>query len=461
MLTISSDSSQRHPTKVSRREMLRIGTLGLSGLGLADLLKTRASAGTGAVRDKAVVLLFLGGGPSHIETFNPNCDQPAPYCSLTGDVATDVPGIRFGGTFPQLATVADKMSIVRSFRHGNSNHSAAVPLVLSGGHVFSGGMNAAYARLRGVNHPATGMPTTSLLVADEIGRFANPKKRIVSGSQPGSMGAAYAPFDPSGNGPALANMSLNVPTARFDDRRALLTRLDSLRRQAEADGMLEGVDRFRQQAFDLILGGAAAAFDLSQEDRRTINRYDTSMFRVGEKKEDIRNCTLGKQLLLARRLVEAGCGFVTVGNAGWDMHASSGNNNMTLPEGMEMLGRPLDKAVSAFIEDIHQRGLSEKVLLVITGEFGRTPKVNKNSGRDHWGNLCTLAFSGGGLPMGQTIGTSARHNDVPESEPIGPQNLMSTLMHLLFDVGQLRVTRGVPREMLAAIESHRPIAELV
>jgi len=455
MLTIQAGGHQRDCQGTSRRELLRIGSLGLGGLALPDLLRAKSEASLGFVRDKAVVLLFLGGGPSHIETFNPNMTAPLPFRSMTGEVKTNIPGTTLGGTFPRLARHAGKLVLVRSFHHRHSNHNVAVPYVLSGGEVFPGGMGAVYARLRGTNHPQSGLPTTALVTAPEVGRFANPKKRIVRGSQPGDLGAAYAPFNPEGGGPALENMALKVPHARLDDRRTLLGGLDQLKRQADRRGALEGVDRFRQQAFDVLLGGAAAAFDLSKEDPRIVERYDTSRYRVGEK--DIRNCTLGKQMLLARRLVEAGCGFVTVQNSGWDMHGGSGNNYMSLASGMQMLGGPLDKAVSAFLDDLDQRSLLDDVLLVITGEFGRTPKINKNAGRDHWGNLSTLALAGGGLATGQIFGRATPKNDVPHSDPVGVENLMSTIMHVLLDVGQLRTRAGIPRRLLAPMEQHQPI----
>lgn len=460
MLTLQTTGRQRNCEGRSRRELLRIGCLGLGGLGfgglaLPDLLYAQSESDLGFVRDKAVVLLFLGGGPSHIETFNPNMTAPVPFRSVTGEVQTNVPGITLGGTFPQLAKHADKLAIVRSFHHRHSNHSIAVPYVLSGGEVFPGGMGTVYARFRGTNHPESGLPTTALVTAPDVGRFVNPKKRIVNGSQPGDLGAAYAPFNPEGRGPALNNMTLNVPQARLDDRRNLLGQLDRLKRRADSKGAMTGVDRFRQQAFDVILGAAAEAFDLSKEDPRIVERYDTSMYRVGEK--EIRKCTLGRQLLLARRLVEAGCGFVTVQNSGWDMHGGSGNNFMSLASGMQMLGGPLDKAVSGFLSDLGERGMLEHVLLVITGEFGRTPKINKNAGRDHWGNLSTLALAGGGLDTGQVFGQAARKNDVPHSDPVSVENLMATIMNVLFDVGKLRLERGLPRRLLDPIEKYKPI----
>lgn len=455
MLTLQTTGRQRNCEGFSRRDLLRIGSLGLGGLALPDLLHARSQFEAGVVRDKSVVLLFLGGGPSHIETFNPNMTAPAPYRSVTGEVKTNVPGVTFGGTFPQLTKHADKMVVVRSFHHRHSNHNLAVPYVLSGGDLFPGGMGTVYARFRGTNHPQSGLPTTALLTAPDVGRFVNPKKRIVDGSQPGDLGPAYAPFDPDGGGPAIDNMTLNVPQGRLDDRRHLLTELDRLNRKADASGGMAGVDQFRQQAFDVVLGAAAEAFDLSKEEPRVVERYDTSMFRVGEKQ--FRQCSLGKQLLMARRLVEAGCGFVTVQNSGWDMHGGSGNNFMSLASGMNMLGGPLDKAVSAFLGDLEHRGLLDNVLLVITGEFGRTPKINKNAGRDHWGNLSTLALAGGGLDTGQVYGQAARNNDVPHSDPVGVENLMSTIMNILFDVGKLRLKRGLPRRLLDPIEQHAPI----
>jgi uncharacterized protein (DUF1501 family) len=219
---------------------------------------------------------------------------------------------------------------------------------------------------------------------------------------------------------------------------------------------LAGADRFTQQAYDVILGSAASVFDLEREAPELVERYDTSKFRIGHK--SFRPSTLGRQMLLARRLVEAGCGFVTVQAAGWDMHADG--NNPGIEKGMNMLGPPVDKAVSAFLDDLEDRGLSEKVLLVITGDFGRTPRVNKSGGRDHWANLCPLALAGGGLKMGQVIGQSARNNDVPASDPISLGNLLGTVLHTLFDVGQLRVERDVPRDLLSLVENSQPIAGL-
>jgi len=443
----------------TRREFLKIGALGLGGLTLPGLLAGRALAAAAGqpVKDKSVVLLFLSGGASHIETFNPNMDAPAAARSMTGAVQTSLPGVSFGGTFPLLSRHADKIAVVRSFRHPIGDHVKAIEHVLCGGNPTAASMGSIYACLRGTNHPTTGIPTYSLQLGPEVDpQYRSERARIVKGSEPGDLGAAYAPFDPSGGSAILKNMQLNIARDRFDDRRQLLSALDAMKRQVDSNDGLAGVDKFTEQAYDLILGGASEAFDLKRESPSLREKYDTGMFDVGFK--SFRKSTLGDQMLMARRLVEAGCGFVTVHSAGWDMHADG--NNPGIEKGMEMLGRPVDKAVSAFLEDLESRGLSDKVLLLITGDFGRTPKINARGGRDHWTNLCTLALAGGGLNMGQVIGQSAKGNDIPASDPITTQDLMSTVLHTLFDIGSLRLVRGVPRELMALVENGKPIEGL-
>jgi uncharacterized protein (DUF1501 family) len=465
MLTLLSSPSAVGCDGCTRRDFIRAGALGLGGLTLPWLLQRRAlAAGTDAVRDRAVVLLFLSGGASHIETFNPNMDAAAPYHSVTGAVPTSLPGVAFGGTFPQLARHAHEMALVRSFQHPIGGHVEAIVHVLTGGTDPTGkggagySMGAAYARLRGANHPRTGMPTFALLNSAEVDpQYRNEKGRVERGSLPNGLGANYAPFIPDGKGDAVTNLTLNIPADRLDDRRSLLTALDRMQRAAASSDALAGADGYTQQAFDVILGSAAEAFDLSGEDPRLVERYDTSGFQVGKK--SFRSSLLGAHMLTARRLIEAGCGFVTVHSAGWDMHADG--NNPGIESGMEMLGRPLDKAVSAFLEDLGQRGMSEKVLLIITGDFGRSPTINNRGGRDHWPRLCTLALAGGGLRMGQVIGQSSRKNDEPLTEPIAPAQVLATVMHTLFDVGVLRVRPGVPRELLQTAESGAPIPGLV
>jgi uncharacterized protein (DUF1501 family) len=464
MLTLQT-SATRDCSGLTRRDFVRAGVLGVGSLSLTHLLAVKAAAkaaGKPYVRDRSIVLLFLGGGASHIETFNPNLDAPEPYCSVTGEVKTKIPGLTLGGTFPLLAQHADKLAVVRSFAHGNRNHPKASIHVLTGGTDPTGdakvgqSMGSVYARLRGANHEASGLPTYCLVSSEEVdGQYLTERGRIAAGSHAGELGLAYAPFDPAGGGQLLNNLNLAVAPERLDDRKSLLARLDNVKRSIDASGNIQGLDRFELQALDMIVRGAGDAFDITKEDRRTIERYDTSGFRVGKKL--FQPSSLGKQMLMARRLVEAGCGFVTVQNSGWDMHADG--NNPGIGPGMNMLGKPLDKAASAFLDDLTSRGLVDRVLLIITGDFGRTPTINARGGRDHYPGLSTLAFFGGGMGKGQIIGQSSRKNDAPATEPITLANLHSTVLHAQFDIGQMRLDPGVPRE-LARLAEPPPIADL-
>ncbi len=489
MLTIQTTKGQEDCTGIPRRDFLRVGALGLGGLNLPGLLASKADAsasGVDYVRDKAVVLLYLSGGASHIETFNPNMEAPSPYRSMTGEVSTSLPGVTFGGTFTRLARHAHRMAVIRSFSHPIGGHGQAHVHVLSGGTDPKGdgatgfSMGSIYSRLRGSNNEKTGLPTYQLLVSPEIdGQYKKELGRVIKGSWPGHLGSSFAPYRYETRGilgepdPALAktgkssskaqgsglsaDMHLNLPEGRLEDRRHLLDRLDKLRRNLDAGGQLENADAYHQQAYDLLLGSAAEAFNLDQESPRNIERFDTSAMRIGHKV--FRKSTLGHQMLLARRLVEAGAGFVTVHSAGWDMHADGNNPGMV--KGMNMLGSTLDKSLSAFMEDLAERGLSEKVLLVVTGDFGRTPTINKNGGRDHWARLGTLAFAGGGLNMGQVIGAADKRNGEPYTDAVTPGMMMGTILHTLFDIGKLRVARGLSTEMSSFINELQTIRELV
>jgi hypothetical protein len=249
----------------------------------------------------------------------------------------------------------------------------------------------------------------------------------------------------------------------------LLSRLDGIQRSIDATGSLQGLDYFQQQAFATILGGVADAFDLSKEDPKTLARYDTApLLRPDQISQRLNNYkhyvghaqSLGKLLLLARRLCEAGCGFVTVTTGFvWDNHADV--NNAGMEEGQRYCGIPFDHAVSAFIEDLHERGLSDKILLVCTGEMGRTPRINKRGGRDHWGGLTPLLLSGGGLQMGRVIGQSTRDAGEPLTEPMTIKNLIATMMHTLFDTGVLRVQRGLPTDLARTLTEGDPISGLL
>ncbi len=456
-------------TTLGRREFLRVGGLTLGGLTLPGLLGARAEAARQhlPITDKSVVFVFMHGGPSQIETFDPKMSAPREIASVNGEIATSLPGVTFGSAFPQLASWADRLAIVRSFTTGDGNHDIK-PIVSP--HTSGANLGSLYARVAGTNRPHTGMPTNVALYPQAVDDSTMPAiKTFGEFESPGPLGGGFAPFAPSGGGTLQENMKLSLPMTRVDDRRMLLTGLDRLRREIEAGGILDSYNGLRQQAYDTILGGVVDAFDLSQEDPRTLARYDTAplvspdaidrKWSNHERYADNAK-SLGKLMLLARRLCERGCGFITVTtNFVWDMHADV--NNATMEEGLRYMGGPFDHAISAFLEDVQARGLSDDILLVCCGEMGRTPRLNAHGGRDHWGRLAPLMLSGGGLNMGQVIGRSARDASEPASEPITIPHLISTVLHTLLDVGELRLRTDIPREITRATLNASPIAELL
>ncbi len=445
-------------TRYGRREFLRVGGLGLGGLSLASLFPSAGKAGvplseTGKpVTDKAVVFLFLHGGPSQFETFNPMMTAPAEIRSATGEIKTAIPGITFGSSFPKLAAMADRLAVIRSFVPGDANHDIKTIVGKDG---FGANLGSAYASVAGGNNPSNGMPMNLVLFPRAVDPAAGPEQggfgKFVS---TGPFSADTAPFQPDGNGSLKKDMTLNMPLARLDDRRGLLNGFDTLKKGMETEA--EMMEASRQKAFSILLGGIGEAFDLGKEDARTVEKYDTAKLydvtKISKKWNNWKHYTdnaktLGKLLLLARRCVERGAGFVTVTtNFVWDMHAD--NNNATMTEGMGYMAPPLDHAVSVFLDDLRDRGLEDKVLLVACGEMGRTPRINGKGGRDHWGNLGPLLLAGGGLPRGTVIGKSSSNGGDAATEPVRIPNLIGTVMHTLFDTGKLRITRGVSREVM-------------
>jgi uncharacterized protein (DUF1501 family) len=474
MFTISDRST--------RREFLRVGSLALGGLALPGLLRARAAAASKKyVKDKAVVLLFLQGGPPQHETFDPKLDAPEATRSVTGVVQTALPGVHFGGTFPKIAKLAERMAVVRSFAaaKGGVSHESGYTALLTAVNPLNAPHYALYARAAGAVNPRSGMPTSAVVVPEAINpdlKLGNPsgaftyKQTSAYFITAGALGAEYEPFNPVGGGQLMSNLELRLPRERFDDRKALLKQLDALRQRLDS-GELNGLEAFQEQAYDVILRGVSKAFDLSREDPKTVARYDTSSFfrmedlhRGGPKfRPNFSRTTnlLGKQMLLARRLVEAGCGFVTVIDSCWDFHDDG--NNPPASVGMPILGPQADHAVAAFLDDLHERGLSDKVLLIVTGEMGRSPakKGGKSGGgTGHWGDLTPLLLAGGGLKMGQVVGKSDRLGAYPATERYTPEHLLATVMHTLFDVGEVRVAPEIPKKVAQTITDHKPIAEL-
>jgi len=481
MFSILGNTSNR---RSSRREFLRVGALALGGLTLPGLLRSRAQAAQARkyVKDKAVVLLFLQGGPPQHETFDPKFDVPKEYRSVTGEVQTAIPGAYFGGTFPKLAARADKLAVVRSFAAGKGglSHEAGYTSLLTAGNALGAPLGPLYSRGVGPIHPQTAMPTNALVLPEAIdpalklgtpsGAFTYQQTLRYFGIA-GKLSSEYEPFNPSGGGQLLSNLQLRLPREQLDDRRALLSQLDGFKRQLDATRELAGVDAFQTQAHDVLLRGITQAFDLSKENPKTVAKYDTShlvdmkqVHKGGPLAQPNFSRTtnlLGKQMLLARRLCEHGCGFVTVVDSCWDFHDDG--NNPPAAIGMPILGPQVDHAVSAFLDDLEERGLSDRILLIVTGEMGRSPKIGggkRGGGTGHWGDLTPLLFAGGGLKMGQVIGRSDRLGGTPATDRYTPEHLLTTVMHTLFDPGEARVTPELPKNVAELIAGGKPIAEL-
>lgn len=430
MLSFLSNQRYLDCEGATRRDFLRIGTLGLGALSLPQLLQAQSQAISEgrAINRKSVIWIWLAGGPTHVETFDPKMSAPVEYRSTTGEVQTSIPGMTLGGTFSQMAKLGDKLAIVRSFAHGNSSHGTGTQWVMTGSKpqgrdATKPSIGSIVAKIGGTFNPVTGIPSYV--------RMGN-----INGDGAAFLGPRFNPFSPSGQ--AAKNMKVGLPTDRVNDRRELLTGLDRINRDIDASGRMDGMDGFEQQAFNLMLGQAKDAFGTKGEDPKTVERYGRRF---------------GQSLLTARRLCEAGTSFITVNSGGWDMHSN-------VERSIKTRGAEIDQGVSALIEDLNDRGMQDDVLVVITGEFGRTPRINKRAGRDHWGNLCTLALSGGGLNMGQIIGRSSPKAEVPDSTPIRPHDLVATIFNLFgIPLDQQIVNfQGRPVYLL---EKGQPIEELV
>lgn len=445
---------------ISRRKMLSIGTLGLAGLSLPSLLTRQAQAAAALkhITGKSVIFLFQQGGPSQAETFDPKPEAPTGVRTVTDTIETSLPGVFFGETMSQLAQRAQELTVIRSFQTNNGGHNIQ-PIV--GPDSLETNIGVHYSKVVGPTRRETGTPTNAVLFPKAVDEEAGRPEARGNLSSTGTYGSGYAPFVPGADGQLQKDMQVNLPHERlFGDRRSLLGQLDRLSRDADAFGQLTAVDDLQQQAFDLLLGGGVRnALDLSQEDPASLARYDTSQYaRKGQWDKANRGKrgyyysqakTIGKLLCMARRLCEAGCGFVTIhaGYAGvWDMHADG--NNLNMIDGMKAVGRSFDHAVAAFVDDLKVRGLTNDILLVCTGEMGRTPKVNSRGGRDHWSRLAPLLLHGGGLSGGQVIGQSTRDAAEPTGDNVNPSHLISTIMHTMFDVGELRLVPSVPSEIL-------------
>jgi hypothetical protein len=392
VLTIQGKGTYDSCDGVTRRSFLRIGGLALGGLSLPQLLRAESPRRS----HKAVIMIFLAGGPPHQDMWDLKPDAPSDIRGDLRPIKTNVPGIEICELFPLQAKIMDKLAIIRSVVGATGGHDAIQCLTgraRKGGLEPKGGwpcMGSVISKLVG--------PTT-LSVPPSIGLSPRTQHRPWGDNGvPGFLGAAYAPFTPEGDEIKDDMVLQGVTLERLRDRKSLLASFDRFRREADASGAMDGLDAYQQQAIDVLTSSRLAeAFDLSKEDPKTVARYGTGSTAF----QDDGPWARLDQFLMARRLVEAGARCVTLAFGRWDWH---GRTFDRARQNFPML----DQGVSALVEDLHARGLDKEVTVVVWGEFGRTPKINKDGGRDHWPQVSTALLAGGGMKTGQAIGATNR-----------------------------------------------------
>lgn len=423
----------------TRRDFLTVGGLTALGVSLPDLLRAREAGAAGTEpRAKAVIFLWLQGGPSTIDMWDPKPEAPAEIRGQFQAIPTKADGVRFTEHLPKCAGLADRMTVVRSLTHGDANHPSAAHLVLTGKPNQGGreypGYGAVLARTR---PPLKPVPPFALLTPAAGGANA-----AILGQGGGFLGRAFDPLrvedpgQPSMRLPALVPAPLVTPD-RMELRKQVLARVEELQGVLEQSGEARLFDRYYQQAFAFLTSGEVKkAFDLGQESAATRERYGKDMF--------------GQGCLMARRLVETGVPFIqvnwnqNVGQAGWDTHG----NNFTLLKD-QLLPR-LDAALSSLVEELDQRGLLRSTLVVCAGEFGRTPRVNGQAGRDHHPGCFAAVMAGGGVKRGFALGSSDAQGMQPASRPLRPDELAATIYRLMgLDGTQLRELRVLTEQPVA------------
>ena len=435
---------QRHREgsgRFTRRQVLQVGSLGISALSLADLLRNRAHAGVSSdISNTSVIHVFLGGGPSHIDTFDLKPNAPSEIRGEFKPIATNLPGVTICEHLPRLAQTLDKVAIIRSVSHNEPNHLPASHWVMTGYRPTSAAprnfnpyCGAVVSKLRGANVP--GLPAY----------VGIPRRQIFGGAA--YLGSAYNPFttnsEPNAEDFSVRYLSLptNIDVERLHDRDSLRQDLDRLKESADQTSLGESWDSFSQVAVDMVTSPRVReAFDVQRESAAVRDYYGRT--------------TTGQRCLLARRLVEAGVTFVTVLSGGeWDTHTDNFGilKNKSLPL--------IDQALAALVSDIYQRGLDRRVLILISGEFGRTATINKEGGRDHWPGAMSLLFAGGGMKVGQVIGATDSRAMYPTSRPYSPGDVLATVYNFLgiSTEGEFRDATNRP---LTILPEGRPIAEL-
>lgn len=456
-----SRSSNSLQITQSRRSFLQAGFLTLGGLGLGDLLRLRAAAASPSktTPDTSVILIWLQGGPSHMETYDMKPEAPIEYRGEFNPIHTYVPGMDICEMLPLHAKVADRFTIIRSISHGFANHAGGAGRFLSG-------RDPLRPLERTSQFPTIG-PIVSRMrdhVNNGIPNYIGNQPRVYGGGS-AYLGESALPFvvgaDPNLSNFQVPNITMDDKLKhRLDDRVTLLASFDQMRRDLDQNGSLQSIDKFNNRALDMLTSDQARnAFDMSQESDATREKYGRHKW--------------GQRALLARRLVEAGSSFVTMqmqnpstpGSAGnWDIHAVNGH----LYDDMRGRLPIFDRAVSALIEDIYERGLDEKVMVIVSGEFGRTPRINPQKGtrskimqpgRDHWPGSMSVLVSGGGMKMGQVIGSTTANGAYAKDNKLDPNDLLSTVYRFL-GIDQNHEFLDHSGRPMPILPKGKPIAEL-
>jgi hypothetical protein len=446
MLTILGKPQHGFCDGLSRRAFLKIGGLALGGMSMPQILRAEATAGIRRSQ-KAIIMIFLPGGPPHQDFYDLKMDAPAEIRGEFKPIKTNVPGIEICEHFPRIAAMMDKLIPIRSIVGASGAHDAfeCVTGRRRNRQQPPGGwpaLGAVMSKLQGPKHPA--MPAFVGL-SPKMGHM-----EWADNGQPGFLGVAHAPFKPDGEG--KADMVLNgVTLDRLGDRKALLSSFDRFRRDTDATGMMGGLDNFNEQAFGVLTSSRLMdALDISKEDPRIRERYGKG----DPKNRDDGGPKLMEHFLMARRLVEAGTRCVTLAFSRWDHH---GGNFAACRQDMPML----DRGLTALIEDLHHRGLDKDVSVVVWGEFGRTPKINAQAGRDHWPNVSCALLAGGGMRTGQVIGSTDRLGAEAKDRPVHFQEVFATLYNRL-GIDATRTTlpdlSGRPQYL---VDHYQPLHEVI
>jgi len=437
---------------ISRRHFLSAGTMVLGGLGLTDVLRLQAAQSNPQTTDKetSVIVIWLQGGPSHLEMYDLKPRAPTEIRGPFSPITSNVPGIDVCELLPLHAKIADKFTLLRSCHHRYSCHNDGTPMMTSGYPDWNDARKEpVFPDMGAVVNRVFGSVRDGLPVAMGMGAR---HWSYVPTTAPGYWSNAFRPPTVDSG---LPHSTLTIDGARFGSRRDILGQLDRMKGNLDTHGVMDSLDEINQQAVEILTGsGAREAFDVSKEPQQVRDRYGAGW---------------GQQALAARRLIQAGVKFVTVSVPGgkliynWDDHAVNGD----LPSAMRERLPGFDQGVTALIEDIYARGMDEKTLVVVTGEFGRTPRMNQqkgssngvlNSGRDHWPNAMSILLSGGGKRMAQVIGATNAHGEHPKERPVTPQDLLATIyVHLGIDPQRSYIN---PAGRPVALSSGTPLVEL-